>query len=736
MAATNAGMILGTAGYMSPEQARGHEADQRSDVFSFGCVLYEMLTGRRAFQGETVTDIIASVVARDPDFRALPAGIHPRTEDVLRRCMAKNRKDRWHAIADVRVELESIAADPHGMNLQSDARVERRPLWKRAMPAMITGIVVAMAAIGGTVAVMKRAPASSNVTRFSFITPEGQTLDNSARNLLAISPDGLNIVYAASQQLYLRTMGEIEPRPIPGTSLNASRPFFSPDGRWIGFFSRNDRKLKKIAITGGAAVTIGELALPENTSYSPIWNPDDQIYIGEPGGIWRVSANGGKPERILELKQEEVALTPQILPDGDHVLFTLGTGSGSEAWDKAKIVVQSLKSGERKLLVDGGTDGRYVPTGHLVYALASTLLAYRFDIGKMQVIGGPVPVAEGVGRTTSGGVGGGGEAYFGFSETGSLVYIAGNAPSLEPLTLAMVDRNGNKKTLNIPPRPYAAPRVSPDGKQLAMFTSDSKESVVWVYDLAEVSPLRRLTFGGQNHRPLWAPDNQHIVFTSDRDGEPAFYWQRADGSGSAERLFVPEKGTTLPQAESFTLDGKTVVFLSVNSQSVNPASRASVYSVTLGTNEKPKLLVSSAANPNLSPNGKWLAYSSLELCPEVYVRPFPVTGEIHQITTTGGSNPLWAPDGKQLFYMTSTVPTQLVSVDVQTEPKFAFGKPKPLPIQGLAGSGPRRYDITPDGKYFVVMLTGNQTSSDKLPRDQFNVVLNWFTELQQRVPVR
>ena len=420
-------MILGTAGYMSPEQARGHEADQRSDIFSFGCVLYEMLTGRQTFQGETVTDIIASIVAREPDFRALPANLHPKTQDVIRRCLAKNRKDRWHAIADVRIELETIMADPFGTQLQAERIVQRQPQWRRAIPIVITAAIVAVLAIAGTLAVInRRAAGPIGITRFSFMLPEGQTFLNNARNVVAISPDGSSIVYTSGEQLYIRAMDEMTGRPIPGTSQSPSRPFFSPDGRWVGFMARTDRKVKKISVTGGAAVTIFELM--DQIPYSFNWHTDGQIYIGEPGGVFRVSENGGKPEKIITLKEGEIAADPQMLPDGDHMLFTMGMGAGVDSWDKAQIVIHSLKTGERKVVIDGGTDGRYVPTGHIVYALGSTVLAVPFDAARVQRTGGPVPIIEAVRRAGAAG-GGGYDAFFAFSATGSLVYVPGGAAS-------------------------------------------------------------------------------------------------------------------------------------------------------------------------------------------------------------------------------------------------------------------------------------------------------------------
>ena len=354
-AATNAGVILGTAGYMSPEQARGHQADQRSDIFSLGCVLYEMLTGRQTFQGETVTDIIAAIVAREPDFRSLPSSLHPKAEELIRRCLAKNRKERWHAIADVRFELEFIMADPHGSKIQS-TRDRQLPLWRRAVLFVSLAVLVAAIAVAATLAVVnRRSMAPEGVTRFPFVLPEGQRFSTTARNMIAISPDGRNIVYVANQQLYLRSMGEMEAKPIPGTLQNAGSPFFSPDGQWIGFFSRSDGRLKKIALTGGAAVTLCEL---NGVPFGPVWNFDGYIYLGQPKRIARVAADGGTVETVIAFRNGEVGHRPQLLNGGDALLFTVTNAIGGPGrWDTAQIVVQSLKTGERKVVVPSGSDG-------------------------------------------------------------------------------------------------------------------------------------------------------------------------------------------------------------------------------------------------------------------------------------------------------------------------------------------------------------------------------------------
>src|SRR5262245_31620581 len=418
--ATNAGVILGTAGYMSPEQAKGRSADQRSDIFSFGCILYEMITGRSTFDGETVTEVIASVLKQEADLSLIPANIHPRVVDLIRRCLAKDPKKRWHAAADVRVEIETILAESRGVK-SAEFAAARMPRWQLAAIMSSTAIVAALAAAVIVWNLRPNSPAA--VARFSFALPEEQVTNRGGRPTIAISPDGQNIVYQANRQLYLRGMGDVDARPIEGTNLDAADPFFSPDGKWIGFYAVSERRLKKIAITGGAAVTVSEVDFP----FTANWIANEQILLADPQkGILRVSANGGKPETVVAAKADELMQSPQLLPDRDHLLFTVLSRSGTgvsvdvSRWDKARIVAQSLKSGERKTLIEGGADGRYVPSGHLVYALGQTLLAVPFDAAKLEKTGGPVPVAEGVARA---GINVSGVAHLSYAANGTMIYF-------------------------------------------------------------------------------------------------------------------------------------------------------------------------------------------------------------------------------------------------------------------------------------------------------------------------
>ncbi|MGE5833850.1 MAG: protein kinase domain-containing protein, partial [Acidobacteriota bacterium] len=445
-AATQAGVVLGTAAYMSPEQAKGRVADRRSDVWAFGCVFFEMLTGRRVFDGEDVSETLAAVLRADPDWTALPADVPPAVRTLLRRCLARDRKTRIPEISTVRFLLQDALTEPSAPQPVPVVVAPARPLWKRAVPVALAAI--AAAALGIAAAwYLKPAPAGA-LSRFVVSLPEGVSFTGTGRHYVALSPDGTRMAFVAGNRLYLRSMNDFEAKQIQGTDAlaNVTEPAFSPDGQSIAFFASLDNSIKRVAITGGAAVTI----CPAQNPYGLTWT-ESGIAFGQPEErvIMRVSPNGGTPERVVTLKGEEIAHGPQILPGGETMLFTLATGSAADRWEKADIVVQSLKSGERKRLVAGGTDARYLPTGHLVYALGGTLFAVAFDLNRLEAKGGPVPVVEGVRRSpgaTSG------AAQYGVSATGSLIYVPGPAAgSSAQLDIVVGDRNGALTALKLPP---------------------------------------------------------------------------------------------------------------------------------------------------------------------------------------------------------------------------------------------------------------------------------------------
>jgi Tol biopolymer transport system component len=735
-AMTQAGMILGTAAYMSPEQARGKPTDRRADIWAFGCVVFEMLTGRPAFDpGETVSDAIVAILSRDPAWSALPPDTPPHVLRLLRRCLQKDPQKRLPHIGVARLEIDegpSEASVSPASASAGDTRPEKRTRRYGSMASLIAVTAIVFAAISGAAAWrFKLAPPPAPVARFSFLLSEGQNFTNTGRQLIAISPDGSQMVYVANNQLYLRSMSELEARPIPGTQVEQGvlNPVFSPDSQSIAFFSGADQTLKRVAVSGGAPVTI----CPASAPFGVSWGTDGILYGQGRGGILRTSANGGTPEQIVAVKADEVAHGPQMLPGGETVLFTLATGTSDDRWDKASIVAQSLKSGERTTLVTGGSDGRYLPTGHLVYALSGALFAVPFDVIRLATTGGPVSSVEGVRRAGNNTA----TAQFSVSSGGSLIYVPGPASTtFAHLDLALIDRTGAVQRLKLSPTTYLYPRISPDGGRVAVQTDDGKESSIAIYDLSGVSPIRRLTFGGNNRFPMWSPDGQRVVFQSDREGDNGIFWQRADGSGPAERITKADEGTShipesWPKGDRFSF-------------SVVKAAQVSLWTYSMRDKKAaPFDAVRSLVLPNsaFSPDGRWLAYNIGEgpgNAGDVFVQPFPPDGSKYEITRAG-INPLWSPDGKELLYSGGSG-APFFAVDVTTAPSFTFSKPVAVPRAGLVGANPiaspRYVDIAADGKHLIGVIDSTTTQPGAAASRTIEVVLNWTEELKQRVPTR
>jgi serine/threonine protein kinase len=716
--ATQQGVILGTAAYMSPEQARGKSVDKRADIWALGCILYEMLTGRQTWYGATVTDIIASALAKDPDYAKLPPNLHPDIRRLLSRCLQKDPAERFRDAGDVRVEIKQILADPAGLLVQPGTMAE--PLSRTgtilawAAVALVLGLIIAGAAVW-----MLKPSEPRQVMRFEYELPEGQEFSNLNYPALAISPDGKQFVYSTAKGLYLRSVDELAEKLVAGTQGSTSQPFFSPDGKWIGYFSVSEMKLKKIEVNGGAPV-----ALCGITPYGVNWGADNTILVGRsPGDLMRVSANGGTPEPLVKTSSM-ISLLPQSLPDGKSVLYTSGA-------PQPRIVAQSLISGERKELF-AGMAARYLSTGHIVYGLQNNnnLFAVPFDVDKLETTGGAIPMVEGVLSPV----------HYAVSDSGTLVYIPGASSMSNLRTLVWVDRKGKEEPLPAQAGDYFAPKISPDGTKVALTVSAGDKTDIWIWDILR-GTMTRLTFNEHSAYPLWTRDGKRIAFSSYefKTGLLAdVFWKAADGTGNDEKLGSAPKRALLPW--SWSKDEK---YLALFEAEMSEGINYDIGTLSMEGNRQRKPLLNQKYiefQPKVSPDGKWMAYASNESGQlEIYVRPFPeVNSGRWQVSTSGGATPLWSPDGRELFYLNNNA---AIRVSVETEPTFKAGKPETL-FKGtyveLSTNDGQPWDISPDGKRFLMMKP--LAATDALPAAgsprKITVVVNWLEELKQRVPVK
>jgi serine/threonine-protein kinase len=724
ISATHSGVILGTAAYMSPEQAKGTApVDKRADLFSFGCILYEMLSGRRTFQGESLTEVLAGVLAREPDLNLIPSKLNPRITNLVRRCLEKDVKKRWQGIGDLRVEIESILADPQGLEIKVAAS-KPQPLWKTAV-WVLSGILAGAAIV---LSVFHFRPAASaKVVRFSFVLPERQAFSRTGREIVAISPDSTNVVYVAGGQLYVKALSELSSHPIPGTAQDVVNPVFSPEGQWVAYYAAMDGTLKKIALSGGAPVTLSKMDFPSGLAWG-----SGKIFVGHGAkGIDELPDTGGVPKSVITVKPGEVAENPDVLPGGKEILYTVTKATGQNRLEQAQIVVQSLAGGDPKVLISGGA-ARYVSTGHIVYALGTTLFAQRFDLKSLTLSGGPVSILEGVMRagvaTTA--------AQFAFSQDGAMVYVPSVAgEGSGERSLGIIDHGGVVKMLPLPLKTYDHPRVSPDGTQLVFQTNDDG-GTIWIYPLSGNASMRKLTFEGANSFPIWSRDGKSVTFESIRDGKGGIFTKLADGTGVAQGLTTLGAGETEHRPRSWLRDGKTLAF------SMLRKNDWGIWTIVPGNGNKPEVLIdlpdSAQSQPAFSPDGQWLAYSSTETSDRrIYVEAYPRTGAgKYQVSKEGGADmPMWSPDGNTLYYFKSS-PNQFVAVRIlQKQPSFSFSEPEVLPIDAsiqAQTANYRRYDVIPDGR-FLVLLPPSQGAAVR-PTLEIHVVLNWFEELKQRAP--
>ena len=639
---TQMGVIMGTAGYMSPEQAKGRDADKRSDIWAFGAVLYEMLTGRRAFDGEDVSDTLASVLKSDPDWSWLSADVPPAVGTLIRRCLVKDRRDRLSEIATAKFVLSEWGSliEPGAAREASAApAASRGPQRPWVLPVVATALTAIV--VGAGAWALSSTPRPPVVARFS-IAPDGGVFSATSFQAVAVSPDGTKLAYVANRRIYVRSIDQLDARAVTDT-IGATNPVFAPDGESIVYatIAEGGIALRRIAVSGGAASTLTTLeAIPSFSAMN--WSRDGILIAaaGGNGGILRVSAAGGAPERLVSTAQGEIFHGPQLLPDGRTVLFTVARNTGDDRWDKAEIVAQSLVDRTRRVLIRGGSDARYVQTGHLLYAIGGTVYAVRFDAATLTVTGERVPVIAGVRRATGAQTG---ATQLAISETGTIAYVPGPAAVSTSRSLVLGDGRTDAVPLKVPPAVYTHPRVSLDGQVLAVGRNEGQSSDISTYDLSGKSAIKRLTFGGGSRYPVWSA-NGRVTFQSARDGDRGIWWQAAAG-GTAERLTTSGKDEEhVP--ESWSRDGTRLLF------SVRRGSSFSLWVFTLaGKKTEPfgKVVSQESLSASFSPDGRWVAYAYTEraggtLSPNrgVFVEPFPLQARstrrrtVRSITTRCG----------------------------------------------------------------------------------------------------
>ena len=711
-AATGIGVLLGTAAYMAPEQARGRAVDKRADIWAFGCVLFEMLTGQRPFEGEDVTETVGAVIHKEPQWSALPANTPATVRLALRGCIEKNVKKRIRDIGDVRLALEGAFEAQVAVPTTTAVRT---PAWRRALPFVATALIGAVAtAVIVSAALLNRNIPAPPASRFVLRLPDTQQLPTTSGTLVALSSDGRILLYRARGRdgvfrLYRRTFDQFDSIAIVDTEVQEA-PFFSSDGQWIGFNVGNT--LKKVPTSGGPPQTIAEL--PTNPRGAD-WGPDGTIVLGlRTIGLMRVQAAGGTPTLIIKSKDGRQYWYPQILQNGAAILYTATEPSP----DTGDVEVLIPATGEVRKLVPG-TAGRVLPTGHLVFVRGGSLWAVRFDQTRLQVLGTPVPILEGT-RVESGGA-----TQFSVATNGTLAYLPGGN-AIQASQLTWIDRAGHEDLITAPTRAYVYPRVSPDGSRIAVDVRE-EDNDVWTWDVLRHT-LTRLTFDpATDTYPSWTRDGRRVIFYSARERIFSPFWQPADGTGAPERIAQAnanlDQGSLSPDGKNLVLrniaseTGEDLVLFSFDTQKVEPLIRTRF----------------TERNAEISPDGRWLAYQSNESGSyQVYVRPFPaVESGRWQVSSSGGVKPMWGPDGRELFYIAPD--GSLMNVATQQSASFTFGNATRLfdtnPYLQSTAIG-RSFDISPDGKRFLFIKTSEQPGDS-----QVNVVLNWFSELKQKVPV-
>ena len=701
---TAEGTLVGTVQYMAPEQLEGKEADARTDVFAFGAVLYEMITGNKAFEGTSQASLIAAIMSSEPrHLSKLQANSPPALDRTVAKCLAKDPEERWQTARDLVDELQWI---------DSGAAAETavaKPQYRRLALVALLGALVVTAIVW---VIRLEPPLTPSPARLHLSLPDGQEIGTKWCPPLVFSPDGSQLLFLSGhrgedRQLHLRPINGFEARPLPGTEW-AIMPFFSPDGRWIGYFSGG--KLRKLSLAGGAPVTICDA--PQMVAGAS-WGLDDSIVFASAGsGLMKVPAIGGSPEPLTTLQQGEIQhWWPQFLPDGKAIVFTADTKSGF------RPATASLETGEHHVLEElgAGRVARYIPTGHIIYAEGGQLLAVPFDPVRLELKGTASSVLDGLYTSPTSGL-----AYFAVSNTGTLAFLPGSQAEVER-QLVLVDRQGVGTPLVEERGNFLSPRYSPDGTKVAvgrLMGSGRRE--IWVYDLMSGARIR-LTTGGDNGMPIWGPDGDRITFWKDFETIQS----KVVGGDEVEELHQ-SLNPIFPG--SWTPEGDVLIF-----EEIHPETRSDIWVLSEEGEANPWIATEfNEGTPQLSPDGRWLAYVSNESGRyEVYVQAYPGTSEKMTVSTDGGFEPVWSPDGRELFY---SIGGRVMVVSIQTTPVFRSNRPRQLfesPYISAATIAvrARTYDVAPDGQHFLMIEGGEEEGANRL-----HLVLNWFEELERLVP--
>jgi Tol biopolymer transport system component len=699
--ATRMGVILGTAAYMAPEQAKGRTVGRRADVWAFGAVFYEMVTGSRAFPGEDVSDTLAAVLRGEPDWARLPATLSPALGTYIRRCLHKDQRQRIHDIADVRLALEgAFETDPPQTTAPAPPAATRgRLAWMIALG--IAAVVIAALAVPALRSLWQTPPLEPPVMRFTIAPPDGVRLTSAPM----ISPDGTRVVFAGGGALFVRPLDTLAAQRLPATE-GAGFPFWSPDSRSIGFFASG--KLKKVDVAGGPAVAICDA--PDGRGGA--WSRTGVIVFAPTlaTALQQVSADGGTPAPATTLNAVTQAIShkwPQFLPDGKHFLYFTVAAAGSTG-----IYVTSLGSKTSTLLVLTDARAEYAPPGDLLFLRGTTLMRQPFDTAALRLTGDAAPAAEDIALPGSN------DAAFSVSHTGVLAYSTGQDAALR--RMVWVDRRGGTTPLALASGFYDSPALSPDGQQIVLIVRDATGSHLWVYDIARGTLGKRTFDGRDNSLPIWTRDGKFLTFG--RSG--SLMRVRADGSGTAEPLVTDAQLPGVKVATSWSPDSRLLALQSGQPGDVVVRDADGTLHPTLTTSAGER-------EGRFSPDGRWLAYRSNETGRwEVYVQSYPQGRGKWQISTDGGGQGMWAQTGRELFYKRGN---QMMVVDVELGAAFKAGTPRVLfdmPLPDRAPDDPDRFGVTPDAQRFLVLTTETAEKTAASP-PTITVVLNWAQALKR-----